>query len=397
MPRSPSPPPGSSSTDRHLHPTAGDGRHIDPRLGTLSGEGAGITVRDPDTAWPVADGLQPNVTAASDAVTDTYYDLPVVKAPPWKWYVPTYFAFGGLAGAASSLAGALHLTASQPRLARQLHLVALGGEALGAGLLIADLGRPSRFHHMLRVFRPTSPMNLGTWILSTTGATTALGLLTTTPHPLHTLLHHPRRFFSAQPAPRVPHPARFSPRALVSRPRSLATTALSLVGILSGTALATYTGVLIGNTAIPLWNATRDRLPVWFAALSAASLGSVLELVAPFAPITRIYAPVAKTAQLAAAAAVTHTARAAAVDAPLRRGRARTLWRTATWLNLASLAATVASTLRPTRSLATLAGALGLASTAVSRFAIAAAGHASAADPRATFVPQRAHTTPAAT
>jgi formate-dependent nitrite reductase membrane component NrfD len=332
-------------------PAPGDGRHIDPRLGSLSGEAAGITVRDPDKAFPLAPGIQPTITTVTvtggDAPADTYYDLPVVKPPPWKGYIPSYFAIGGLAGAASCLAGALELVDTQPRLARRLHAIALAGEAAGGALLIADLGRPSRFHHMLRVFRPTSPMNLGTWILSAAGATSLLSLI--------------------------------SPR----RP-------VAVVGIVTGAALSTYTGVLLGNTAIPLWRATRRDLPIWFAALSAASLGSVLELIAPAAPLTRRYAPAGKAAQLASGLALSRTARVAAVDGSLRHGRAAALSRTATWLNLASLALSATAALRPSRRLSAVAATLGLASAALSRFAITAAGRASAADPRDTFIPQRA-------
>lgn len=34
------------------------------------------------------------------------------------------------------------------------------------GLLVLDLGDKLRFHHMLRVFKPSSPMSLGTWCLT---------------------------------------------------------------------------------------------------------------------------------------------------------------------------------------------------------------------------------------
>ena len=33
-------------------------------------------------------------------------------------------------------------------------------------MLVLDLGDPLRFHHMLRVFKPSSPMSLGTWSLA---------------------------------------------------------------------------------------------------------------------------------------------------------------------------------------------------------------------------------------
>jgi formate-dependent nitrite reductase membrane component NrfD len=323
-------------------PIVDDGRHIDDALGDLRGEAAGIAVRQPDIARELP-------VESPEPPADTYYDLPVVKAPPWKWYVPAYFYAGGMAGAAASLAGAAELVGAAFPLERQLRWISLLGEATGAALLIADLGRPSRFHHMLRVFRPSSPMNVGTWILSSASATSALGLLWT-----------------------------------LRRRRAPA--AVSLAAIATGGALSTYTGVLVGNTAIPIWSATRRRVPIWFAALSAASLGSMLELVAPGAPIVRRYAAVAKAAQLATACSVARAADADQVGAPLRHGRSGSLWRGALWLGVASLAATLLPGGRP-RSL--LAGALGTASGLLARFALAEAGQASAADPRATFAPQR--------
>jgi formate-dependent nitrite reductase membrane component NrfD len=327
-------------------PTTADGRNIDPSLGDDQGEGAVIAVRAPDVAWPI--DAEPTV---DHAPVDTYYDLPVVKAAPWKWYIPAYFYLSGIAGAAASLAGALELVTPDRALGGKLRWTAALGDAAGAALLVADLGRPSRFHHMLRVFRPTSPMNAGTWILSSAGATSMLGL------------------WWAWRRRRPPVP-------------------LSVVGLASGTLLSTYTGVLIGNTAVPIWSTTRRRLPIWFAASSAASLASLLELVAPEHRVVRTYSAIAKAAQAATAHAVARTARSGAVDAPLRRDRSGALWRGATWLGIASLAAT----LLPGGRRPWLAGALGTAAALLGRFAIIDAGRASAADPRATFAPQRRRT-----
>jgi formate-dependent nitrite reductase membrane component NrfD len=341
VPTEPSPPRPPSPT------FPGDGRHIDPDLGGGGGEGAAIDVRDPELGWPLAGAP---AVVPDRAAMDTYYDLPVIKPAPWRWYVPAYFAAGGLAGAAASLAGAAELTGAHPALGARLRWIAALGDAAGATLLIADLGRPERFHHMLRVFRPTSPMNLGTWILSSAGATSAAALWTT----------------------------RRGRRAPV---------AISLASLVTGTLLSTYTGVLIGNTAVPIWAATRRCLPLWFAALSAASLGAVLEIVAPGAPVTRAYSAIGKAAQLVTASSVARAARRGDVDAPLRTGRSGALWRGATWLGVASLLATLWPAGSRPRSW--LAGALGTAAALLGRFAIAEAGRASAADPRATFVPQR--------
>jgi formate-dependent nitrite reductase membrane component NrfD len=333
-------------------PRTRDGRNLDPALGDERGEGALIEVSAPDVAWPVPQDAQP---VADHAPVDTYYDLPVVKAPPWKWYVGAYFAIGGLAGAAASLAGATELAGRHIALTRRLRWIAALGDAAGAGLLVADLGRPARFHHMMRVLRPTSPMNVGTWILSAASATSALGMLQT---------------LRDRPAPRL----------------------ASVASIATGAALSTYTGVLIGNTAVPVWSATRRALPVWFAALSAASLASLLEILdagesGGSARMVRRYSAIAKVAQLATARSVASAARAAGTDRPLREGRSGALWRGATWLGVASLAATLWPGGGRTRGW--LAGALGTAAAVCGRFAMVHAARASAADPRATFEPQR--------
>src|SRR5829696_3345202 len=103
----------------------------------------------------------------------SYYGRAVLKEPIWSWEIPCYFFAGGLAGASSNLALVARL-AGNDRLARRALLVALGGAAVSPPLLISDLGRPDRFYNMLRVFKPTSPMSVETWVLSAFGAATGL-------------------------------------------------------------------------------------------------------------------------------------------------------------------------------------------------------------------------------
>ncbi|HEX3474801.1 MAG TPA: hypothetical protein VHT91_07150, partial [Kofleriaceae bacterium] len=156
------------------------------------------------------------------------------------------------------------------------------------------------------------------------------------------------------------------------------------IGAVTGAMLATYTAVLLGNTAIPIWEATRRRMPVWFAAGSAASLASLVELLGGRAAdrLPRGYTLAAKAAELIGARSVEAAADAAGVARPLREGRSGRMWRGAAWLGAGSLIATIAR--RPR-----LAGVLGTAAALLLRLAIVDAGRASAADPRATFQPQR--------
>jgi hypothetical protein len=101
----------------------------------------------------------------------SYYGRPVLKEPTWTWEIPLYFFFGGLAGASSVLSLSARATGNDA-LARRALLVSLGGATVSPVLLIMDLGRPERFYNMLRVVKPTSPMSLGTWVLSAFGTST---------------------------------------------------------------------------------------------------------------------------------------------------------------------------------------------------------------------------------
>src|SRR4051812_35630734 len=103
-----------------------DGRNIDPGRGKLEGEGAELQVGTTAEAWP-----RPVIAAGP---TPTYYDMPALKGPPWKWYVPAYFYAGGVAGAAATLAAAMTLA---PRgrwrdLAVKLRWISAVGDTVGA-------------------------------------------------------------------------------------------------------------------------------------------------------------------------------------------------------------------------------------------------------------------------
>lgn len=169
-----------------------------------------------------------------------YYGLPLLKGPVWTWEVPTYFFVGGTAGASAVIALAAQITRADRKLVRRARLIAAGGAALSAPLLIADLGRPERFLYMLRVFKPQSAMSVGSWTLAFFGGTTTAALL-----------------FGE------------------SIPGNIA--AVFAAG--AGMVMATYTGVLIGATAIPVWSRHASLLPIHFAASAAASAASLLQLL----------------------------------------------------------------------------------------------------------------------
>ncbi len=133
-----------------------------------------------------------------EAEFSSYYGRPVVKEPTWAPLdIAGYLFLGGLAGASSTLAAGAQLS-GRPGLARPLKLGAVGAISLSLVALVHDLGRPARFLNMLRVFKPTSPMSVGVWILSAyapAAGAAALGELV----PSGRLSH------SASSGPQAPH------------------------------------------------------------------------------------------------------------------------------------------------------------------------------------------------
>jgi formate-dependent nitrite reductase membrane component NrfD len=170
---------------------------------------------------------------------DTYYDLPILKPPVWTWEVPAYFFVGGAAGAAAVIGAAARFTGADGALVRDAKRVAAAGAFLSGPLLIADLGRPERFLNMLRVFKPRSPMSVGAWTLAVFGGASTGAVL------------------------------------MRGRPGDLAT----VVSAMSGLVMSTYTGVLLGATAIPIWAQHKRVLPIHFGASAVASATSMLELL----------------------------------------------------------------------------------------------------------------------
>jgi formate-dependent nitrite reductase membrane component NrfD len=180
----------------------------------------------------------------------------VVKHPVWTWEIPCYFYAGGLAGASGGLAFLSGMRGNR-RLARTAWAVSLGGVTASPALLVSDLGRPARFVNMLRVFKPTSPMSMGSWLL--VAASTSIGV-------------------AAVPA--MAGPRGFRPLRRIGPLRALADSleapavAARPTAALIGLPLATYTAALVADTAIPVWHEARQTLPAVFAAGSAASAGA---------------------------------------------------------------------------------------------------------------------------
>ncbi|WP_119154662.1 NrfD/PsrC family molybdoenzyme membrane anchor subunit [Caldimonas tepidiphila] len=182
-----------------------------------------------------------------------YYGLPALKPSHWKWMVAVYIWLAGIAGAVQIL-GALVLMIAPDREAaavvlRPARWGALAACAIGAVLLIADLKTPRRFLYMLRIFRRTSPMSIGSWVLMAFSGLTALTVLLQ--------LLGDLRWFVA-------------PRGL----ELLVQLPAAAVGLL----MATYTAPLLSATSTPLWARSPALLAGSFAAFSLAAGASALTL-----------------------------------------------------------------------------------------------------------------------
>jgi len=177
-----------------------------------------------------------------------YYGMPLLKEPVWTWEVPAYFFVGGAAGAAAVVGAAAQIAGVDRDLVSDARWIAGAGALLAGPLLIADLGRPERFLNMLRVFKIQSPMSVGAWTLTAFGAFASAAL------------------FADETQKRTQLPVQ------------LIGDASAILSAATGLVMATYTGVLIGATAIPVWSNHVSILPIHFGASALASAVSMLEL-----------------------------------------------------------------------------------------------------------------------
>jgi formate-dependent nitrite reductase membrane component NrfD len=220
-------------------------------------------------------------------------------------------------------------------------------------LLISDLGRPQRFLNMLRMFKVTSPMSVGSWILAAAGTTIATSCANA-------------------------WSGLFPRSSRATRP---------VAGVL-GLPLATYTGALIANTAVPVWHEARKQLPFLFAAGAAASAGAALIVVTPVedAAVARRLAVWASAGELVMTNLMEQ--QLGELGEPYHHdeaGRYSTLAKILTALGATTVAAggSRSRTMSIGGGLAILAGAL------AERWSVFRAGFQSAADPKYTVGPQR--------
>jgi formate-dependent nitrite reductase membrane component NrfD len=295
----------------------------------------------------------------------SYYDRPVVKPAPWGWDVAAYLFLGGVAGGSAVLGAGGQLT-GRAALRRNCRLAALASVSLGGVALVRDLGRPERFFNMLRVIKLTSPMSLGSWILTAFSAGAAVA--------------------AAAEVDRITR-ARL-PLGLLRPVLRVAEGPAGLQAAALGPELAVYTAVLLADTSTPTWNHTRDELPFVFvssASLAAAGLAMVTTPVAETAPARKL-AVLGVIGDLVATW-VMRRRMDPVVAEPLHDGRPGALLRMSEALAVAGGIGTLLGGRR--RPVAAAAGLALMAASALTRFGIFEAGIRSAKDPRYTIEPQK--------
>ncbi len=283
---------------------------------------------------------------------ESYYGRQIIKTPTWKSPdVPLYLFLGGMAGGSAVLAEGAALTGNRP-LEQVARLVAASGAAVGTVFLVHDLGRPSRFLNMLRVFKVTSPLSVGSYILAP---------------------------FSA-----------FSAAAVASQVIGVLPRLGRLAGLGAaafGPPLVTYTAALFANTAVPAWHEAHRELPYVFAGSGASAAGGMAMVLAPLDSSV----PARRMAVLGAALELTSVEllkrRLGMLAEPYEHGRSGMLMRTAS--RMTAGAATISLLGRRSRLVTALCGATYVTASMITRFGVFEAGLASARDPKYVVVPQR--------
>src|SRR5947207_12851896 len=286
-----------------------------------------------------------------------YYGEPVVRPPVWTWEIPVYFFVGGLAGMAAVIA-LIGLIFHQGDLTHTAMWIAAIGAILSPILLIMDLGRPRLFLNMLRVFKHQSPMSVGAWILFVFGGCAVPALIA--------LELHVHQIFTGG----------------FDQFLQIAASLLILGSAFWGMFVATYTGVLLGATAIPAWFLHRTLLPIHFGVAGLGSAAALLELLGH---------RIAPLGALGFLAAGTETALWIWLEIDKHGKADRALRESGSGLQIRCgeiLSGPLALILR-VANLVPLAGISFLLGALVSRFAWIAAGKVSARDPEAVFASQR--------
>jgi formate-dependent nitrite reductase membrane component NrfD len=315
----------------------------------------------------------------SDLVTQktesSYYGVPVIHKPHWKWLIIVYFFLGGISGASYVIASLAHLFGPNQdrRIARAGRYLSFATLLPCPVLLVLDLGQPKRFLNMLRIVKFRSPMSVGTWgLLLFSAFSTASTVVQAAQDGLLGQGRAPR-LVAALPA------------------RGIAAT-----GTPFGFFLAGYTGVLLGATAVPLWAKNALLLGPLFLSSALSTATSAITLLLAVVPGTD-RATLERLERLERITLATELGLLAASRAnlgptakPLLEGRTGQLMRYGTVG--AGLVVPLLLNARPQhdkpgrrRARTALTSLLVLGGGFILRYAVVVAGNASADDPQATF------------
>lgn len=217
----------------------------------------------------------------------TYYGLSPVKASKYGALVWGYTFIAGLAGSAQivSTVASLLRGPQWKGVIRNGRYIAAAGSAIGGVLLIADLHTPRRWYNMLRIYRPTSPMSLGTYVLSSFGMSSGVAAASS-------LLANKR-----------PHWLRSAARMS------------EIPAAIAGAGMSTYTGALLAATSTPLWAVAPRLMTARFACSSMAAAAAALSA---FEQLGRRAGTAATLDRLALVATLADAALAVAADREYR-------------------------------------------------------------------------------
>lgn len=303
-----------------------------------------------------------------DATFTSYYGRPVVKASPWEADIPAYLFMGGVAAGSSLLAAGADLT-GRTSLRKVGRIGALTAISISFAALVHDLGKPLRFINMMRVAKPTSPMSVGTWILVGYGPLAGLA-------------------GAGELLRSISIPARFGKIRLVARLLSWSARPAGIAAVALAPAVASYTAVLLTDTATPTWHEAHRHLPFVFvgsAAAASGGLGLIGASLSDAGPARRM----AVGGALLELVAEHLMEPAMGVTAePLHQGTPGKLMRASKILTVLGAVGAATGAGR-SRLVAAASGLCLLVGSACTRFGVFEAGQASARDPKYTVLPQR--------
>lgn len=314
--------------------------------------------------------------SVSDESRTSYYGIPPIHKPHWKWEIILYFFLGGISGASYVVATIAHLFGGREgeRIARVGRYISFAALIPSPLLLIKDLGRPERFHHMLRIIKLRSPMSVGTWGLTTFGGFCTLSVL-------------------CQAASDGLLRSGLACRILTALPARL----IGVIGSVFAFFVSGYTGVLLAATAVPLWAKNYLLMGPLFLSSALSNAATAMTLALSLGKNTSAQTlkrlerldMVARLAELGLLLA-TRKNLGPIIGRPLREGRyARMHMLGVIGLGIVAPTALQAPFIilgkHASRLVSVLSSLMTLAGGLLFRYVILKAGYASADDPQATF------------